>query len=255
MRRFFPLLLLPLLAGCDFKNSPLARDAARAVLTAKAYDRTTTALRRGDDQTMRASLDELARLDEKGDTTGAALRLSTAESLVAAAFNGEMAAGKSSPAAQREAARVAAENYRRALSFTPDFPSQSPRLLNALGYFLADRGLAQGDFQKAETFTRRALALMKNPKPDATRANVRDSLAWSLFKLGRFAEAEKEQVAAVAEARKSDGMSAELLLHLGEILIATKKNEQAKAALEESLKLEKNEVNAHERARELLAKI
>ena len=85
--------------------------------------------------------------------------------------------------------------------------------MNALGYFLADRGTAPSDFALAETLTRRALSRLDelaqsqlNLKPANVaflRAIIHDSLAWSLFKQKKWDDAAREQRQAVDEARKA----------------------------------------------------
>ncbi len=106
----------------------------------------------------------------------------------------------------------AAQNYRLALQLDPNFSSNDPQLLNALGYFLAEKGASSTDFQKAELLTRRALAgwdkaaksaLLKPAEVDLNRAITRDSLAWALFRQQKFAEATREQRIAVADAQKA----------------------------------------------------
>ncbi|HEX8551290.1 MAG TPA: hypothetical protein VF681_07005 [Abditibacteriaceae bacterium] len=248
---------MPFLSGCAAKESPLVRDVARAILTARADEQTRSALRSGDDAKLRAAIDEAARLDTqnnagKNTLSGAALRLRTAEDLVVAGVRAEIGIKDSPMAAIRVAQSDAAANHRRALAISPDFPSKDSQLLNALGYFLADRGTSREDFLKAEKFTRRAVALLTSKTPDAGRANTRDSLAWALFKLGRLEEAEKEQREAIREARETKNMGAELALHFGEILAKAGKKDEARAALKEAIALPEGEHDAHERARKLL---
>ncbi len=156
---------------------------------------------------------------------------------------------------QKEAA-----SYRHALELSRqaggEFNSSNPVLLNALGYFLADKGTSSEDFKRAETLTKRALQLQDQEVQDArqkggeedgayllarfARANTRDSLAWALFKQAKtdvrgnsqlLEAARQEQQAALDETRHSlselkalnfasPTLSAELPYHLAMILRA-----------------------------------
>lgn len=161
--------------------------------------------------------------------------------------------------ARLQASEVA--SYRRALELSPDgeFSSRDPDLLNALGYFLADKGSSRDDFERAERLARQALKEQDKALSEAreqgedsteflsarySRSNTRDSLAWALFKQAQanagdprrasqlLEQAQREQQAAVDEARQSlsalkdsalaspPSMSAELLYHLAMILRA-----------------------------------
>ncbi len=91
--------------------------------------------------------------------------------------------------------------------------------LNARGYLLADKGKKQEQFVEAEALTRRSLEILNehinfyraysSTRPALTallaemqfhRANVRDSVAWALFRQKRYKDALTEQERAVAEA-------------------------------------------------------
>ena len=128
-----------------------------------------------------------------------------------------------------------AELYREALRLDPQFRCDDPMKLNALGYFLAERGKTKADFQIAEKLTRRAVKLWgevlgqmgkDNPRRviyEYYRAQLaRDSLAWSLFQQGRYEEAEREQTEAITTTRRVSAklgvpVQADLYFHLGEI--------------------------------------
>lgn len=174
----------------------------------------------------------------------------------------------------REKARLEKEEaaaYKRALEMSPqgEFSSRDPELLNALGYFLADKGRTRQDFERAERLSRQALIehekAVKETRQQGeqsaeflsarySRANTRDSLAWALYKqaqvegtdvaraLKLLEEARREQQAALDEARQSlsalgssaPALSAELPFHLAMILRAQNalepKSERAEAA-------------------------
>jgi len=128
-----------------------------------------------------------------------------------------------------------AELYRKALRLDPQFHCDDPMKLNALGYFLAERGKTKEEFQTAEKLTRRAVKLWgevlgqmgkDNPRRviyEYYRAQLaRDSLAWSLFQQGRYDEAEREQTEAITTTRRVSAklgvpVQADLYYHLGEI--------------------------------------
>lgn len=114
-------------------------------------------------------------------------------------------------------------------------------LLNDLGYELAEKGIDHEQFVAAEEMTRRALEIYNaviqavgersGSEQESerlltslrrSRASIRDSVAWSLYRQGRFEEALQEQKLAVLEAIASAGgvkerVSPELLQHLREI--------------------------------------
>lgn len=256
----FPcLLVIPLaVAGCGQAESTLAqlrenevvRNAARAVLLGNTYDRAAIARRNGDSQALMAAAIELEKLDP----------LAAAEHLVENAVQLDSRAMLArDPAAKKELEAEAAQKYREALRINPDFPSQNAQLLNALGYFLADRGTSKSDFVAAEKLTRAALKrwdelveemselpLFSAPGEAArfSRAHgPQDSLAWALFKQGRFAEARKEQAAAIkaveAAAPQIQGrISADLYYHLAEIERGLKNYAAAQKNYQAALKLE-----------------
>jgi tetratricopeptide (TPR) repeat protein len=93
------------------------------------------------------------------------------------------------------------------------------QLLNSLGYTLAEKGQHRQQFAAAEALTRKAVKIYDDSlglfqegaatRPDTaavlnqakfSRANIRDSLAWALFRQGRYEKALVEQTKAVAEA-------------------------------------------------------
>jgi tetratricopeptide (TPR) repeat protein len=168
-----------------------------------------------------------------------------------------------------------AAQYRSAQRLTPKFDSEDPTLLNALGYFLAERGQTPDDFREAERLTRRALQLhdklLTPPSVDVdappidtptarraledwarrggqaanefSRANTRDSLAWALFRQKRFEEAAREQERAVRDAQNShreagQPMPPELHFHLGEIYRALKREADARRQYEQAVRLD-----------------
>lgn len=203
-----PVLLL--LGGCEaVRQNQTAQNAARAILTARAYDDVGRAARGLDVDDMRRSIERYTEIAPGGGDV-----------------------------------------------------TQYARMLNEEGYPLANEGSTLDDFQRAETLTRLAVklydgAIRKNPGKElrSERATTRDSLAWALFRLGRLDEAEREQREAIREARETHALSAELPLHLGDILVKTGKKEQARAAYREALTLRQVEPDAHQRARAALMQL
>lgn len=86
--------------------------------------------------------------------------------------------------------------------------------LNHLGYTWADRNVR---LDEALAYLQRALA----QRPDDP--GIKDSVAWALYRLGRFEEAEALQAQAVAE----EPESAVLLDHYGDILMALRRRDEA----------------------------
>lgn len=259
------LPLCAMLGGCaSVRENSRAQDAARAVLSAQAYDRAVDAARRNDDAALRTAIDDVSKYNS-GGLPNKMLRLGAAELAVIAGIGANLSEKQWTQASvqeRRAAEQKSAQHYRRALEISPDFPSLNPQLLNSLGYFLAEQGTSQKDFALAEKFTRRAVelydaALKKSDSKQlrAERATTRDSLAWALYKLGKLDEAETQQREAIKESRATDAMSAELPLHLADILAKAGKTEAAKAAYKEALTLKQGEPDAHARARAALQKI
>jgi len=238
----FPALLsMPLfLGGCTsdgstlaaLRENPILRNAARAVLMGKAFDRAAIARRNG---------------------------LAVAEQMVTAAAQLDRRAQLSKDQTQKKTLEAQAnQKYREALRILPDFPSRNADLLNALGYFLADRGDSKNDFQTAERLTRASLTLWDASVKEVEgtpmsgeilaarkfmRANTRDSLAWALFRQGKFQNAKAEQLNALKEAEVSAGqinekVPADLYFHLGGIERALKNFGAARKQYEAALKVE-----------------
>jgi len=252
------LLSIPLfLGGCaqgegtlaSLRENPILQNAARAVLMGKIYDRAAIANRNGDNQALVAAADELAKIDP----------VASAEQLVLAGAQLDGRSQLSKDARQKKIFEAQANlKYREALRVSPNFPSDNPELLNALGYFLADRGQNKSDFQTAEKLTRAALksqnesiAQMENapitspllPNLKFSRSNTRDSLAWALFRLGQFAKAKTEQTQVLQEAeaiapRVGQKISADLYFHMGEIERASKNLAAAEKNYQAALKAE-----------------
>ncbi len=103
----------------------------------------------------------------------------------------------------------------------------APDMCNSAGYLCADFSL---ELPKAEKLIRMAV------KTDPYNSAYRDSLAWVLFKQGRFAEAEKEIQLALDFSFASSSVSV-LMLHAAEIKTALKKYDEAKILLSTAMRL------------------
>jgi tetratricopeptide (TPR) repeat protein len=108
--------------------------------------------------------------------------------------------------------------YRKGLEASPD----DPRLLNALGYLLVDRNIK---LQEARGLLERAL----EAQPRA--GHIIDSMAWLLYREGRFEEA----LDWIREAVFFSGEDSEILEHKGMILEALKRPTEAVQAYRRAL--------------------
>lgn len=105
---------------------------------------------------------------------------------------------------QRKEMKRCYKAYDKALRFFAD----NSMVLNNYAYFLA---LDNRNLERALTMITRALALAKN------NSTYLDTMAWVLYRLGRYAEAKKYMQQALSLDRDK---SAELALHYGDILHA-----------------------------------
>lgn len=264
LRVLFPALFFTalLLGGCGHGESTLAplrenetlRDAARAVIIGKTFDRAAVARRNRDTSALQAAAAALEKLDS---TIAERPLLLAAEQLVVTAVELDSRAMRTNDAAlKKQLEAQASEKYREALQLSPEFPSRNAQLLNALGYFLADRGSSTEDFQIAERLTRESLRLLSEAVKDTegmplsgtvlaarrfSRASgPQDSMAWALFKQGRFEEARREQLAVIKEAEETAPqigrqVSADLYFHLAEMERALGNLEAAKVQYQKAL--------------------
>jgi tetratricopeptide (TPR) repeat protein len=219
----------------------VVREAAQAYLEAKAKSRYRDALRRGDEQTMRAAV-------EDGDWAKEATNppVEAADRLVREG-NSLFTTGRQSIGAERHNRFLQADSkYRLALKLYPRMATASENhdLLNSVGYYLADQGRSQEDFQTAERLLRRSLQLWNEDlaQPgtgDMNRSDLRrrralepvDSLAWALYRLGRFTEAKKLSEEAFNTLRSIVGennVDAAISYHLAEIHRALGETEAAR---------------------------
>lgn len=249
-----------LLSGCARRPAAtpalMLRQVARAYLIGTTYDQALIAAREEDARALRGTMNRLEELNATDVSED--LQLDQAEEQVR---EGEAwdarAETMSNPARRWQIQGYATQNYRAALRWSPEFPSQDPELLNSLGYFLADRGTSPHDVELATQLTRRALALLDQTiaanqklgipqRPwlnqlEQQQAITRDSLAWALYKSKHFSEAQTAQSQALQQA-KTSGLNAEgladLWFHLAEILDAQHRNDEAVSALKEAQHLQ-----------------
>jgi tetratricopeptide (TPR) repeat protein len=107
-----------------------------------------------------------------------------------------------------------ADQAERVLGRAVELNPKNAMALNYLGYMLADSGRRLDD---SIAYVNRALAL----EPD--NPAYLDSLGWALFKLARYAPAEEKLRAAL----RYDGTDPAIREHLGDLLIATGRVEEA----------------------------
>ncbi|MBV9864999.1 MAG: tetratricopeptide repeat protein [Abitibacteriaceae bacterium] len=244
--------------------SPVLRNAARAVLVGRAYDRVVKAGQDDDSAALDSAYAELQHLGAV-DRQATSLAHMAAEQAVTQASHLDMDAEKLEGAARDLQRTYAATLYRRALHLEPDYNSTDPNNLNALGYFLAERGTTAADFKESERLVRRSLQLWDQQIAEADKAGLspldnllgqanllkleraitRDSLAWALYRQGQYEQARREQEDAVNEAKTESAkgiakMDPELYYHLGEIYRALNRTEDAKQQYQAALKLDAN---------------
>lgn len=108
---------------------------------------------------------------------------------------------------------AALETAQRLLREAPD----SARALNLVGYMWAERGVR---LEEAQRLLRRAMSL--EPRSGA----IIDSLAWGCFRLGQLADAERF----ARRALRLSPHDPEIEEHLGDILLAGKRPDEARAS-------------------------
>jgi predicted Zn-dependent protease len=117
-------------------------------------------------------------------------------------------------------AKGAEEALRRVLTREPN----NATALNNLGYFLVERGVRLDE----------ALALIERAvRLDPSNGSFLDSFGWALFKLGRFAESERQ----LAEAARRNPASATIQEHLGDVYQRLGKTNDARSAWQRALAL------------------
>ena len=248
MKRF--LFALPVaavvavaLAGCSAQNAPApARGLAAAFVAGRAFDRSQTALKSGDDAALQNAGRKYARA--AGHLENQGVLLAGVQPATVAAMRLELQA-KYAPLRQRAALmQRALEKYRAVSAFLPANPKPGQvdaETLNMVGYPLADRGTTRADWERAAQLTQLSLdewqKQIEAAAPDsrerlqlqaARTVGALDSNAWALFKLGRIDEALRKQERVMAFAQKyPNQINAEIPFHMAEIYRAAGRDDDA----------------------------
>ena len=252
-RLLFALPLGLFFAGCGAQTPAGAtRSLASAFVAGRAFDRTQSALKSGDDKALQNAGRNYARaagqLENQGVLLAGILPISQA------AMQLELQA-KYAPLAQRDALmQRALEKYRAVSAFLPANPRAGQvdaQTLNMVGYPLADRGTTRADWQRAAQLTQLSLDAFDRQIKAATPGSrerlqleadrtflALDSNAWALFKLGRIREALKKQEKVMALAAKyPDNLNAEIPFHMAEIYRAAGRDDDARQQYSHALDL------------------
>lgn len=237
------------LSGCSASTArqiPVVRGVAASFMAARAFDRAKSAIRRDDSAGLERAGRELRRAADAVSNP----RLTSAL-VVDLWLEASSLATQSDQISGTEKIRLAESSnarYRAALAFAPLSKPEvtlDPVTLNALGYFLADKGSTKADFERAAVLTRAAyrtwdISGRATGATELARATgPQDSYAWALFKLGRLTEArtQAERVWDLARGMGADSteMTADIPFHLGEIYRALGLEIKAREAYEAAL--------------------
>ena len=245
------------LAGCGAQPSTdnPARGIAASIVAGRAFDRSQSALKRGDTDALQRAGRQFARASSSIEDKGLLLRGVMPLNLAGQRL--ELQA-KVAPRSQREALLARAlEKYRAASAFLPADPKPGEvdaDTLNAVGYPLADRGTTSADWERARQLTRLSLAewdkqIAGLPPNSSQRLRAQaartlgalDSYAWSLFKLGRIDEALQKQERVLEFIVKNPDavgrLSADIPYHMAEIYRAAGREEDAQNQYQLALSL------------------
>ena len=241
------LLSALFLGGCaqNSGDSDPIRGVAASIVAARAFDRAQIAIKRGDDAGLERAGEELRRAASGGSNPQLTVAFTAALTGEAGRLLGEAARSRGGEKAELMA--QSDTKYRAALAFAPQKSTESldALTLNALGYFLADRGQTAADFERAIVLTRAAYQKwpMQNANLAASRVDralqPQDSYAWALFKGRKLAEARKQQEEVLRVARKlaPNAIAAEIPFHMAEIYRALGDNEKARQEYEVAAQL------------------
>ena len=258
MKRF--IFALPLavatavaLAGCSAQTpADEARSLAASFVAGRAFDRSQSAIKSGDDAALKNAGRSYARAARAIEDRG--VLLVGARSVSDAAVQLE-AQAKYAPLSQQSAMFARAlEKYRAASAFLPANPKVGEvdaDTLNRVGYPLADRGTTRADWERAAQLTQLSLdesARQIKASTPGSRERLQleagrtlgalDSNAWALFKLGRIGEALAKQEKVMAFVAKNPGtLSAEIPYHMAEIYRAAGRDDDAREQYGQALQL------------------
>ena len=242
-----------ILAGCGAQNAPEpARGLGAAFVAGRAFDRSQSALKSGDDAALQNAGRKYARAAARLENKG--VLLAGVQPVTIAAMRLEQQA-KYAPLSQRGALmQRALEKYRAVSAFLPADPRPGQvdaEILNMVGYPLADRGTTRADWERAEQLTQLSLdewdRQIKATAPNsqerlqlqaARTIGALDSHAWALFKLGKISEALPRQERVIAFANKYPSQSnAEIPFHMAEIYRAAGRDDDAREQYGRALEL------------------
>ncbi len=242
--------LLPLLAfslsGCTPQGEGAVRGIAASFVAARAFDRAKTAIQRDDAAGLERAGNQMRRAASAGSNPRLAGALASELTLQANLLLAQ--ASQVSGAQKYRLSEDSNAKYRAALAFAPQNQAQKSldaHTLNALGYFLADKGSTRADFERAAVLTRAAyqnwdLSGQFTDSNQLGRAvNAQDSYAWALFRLGRYEEAltQQKKVWDIARGMGMADLTADIPFHLGEIYRALGQEKHARLAYETALRL------------------
>ena len=239
------------LSGCTPEQTPpAARGVAASFVAGRAFDRAQSAIKRNNTSALERAGSDLRRAASAGSNPRLVGALATN-----LAFQAGFASDQARQLRGDQRNRLEEDSnakYRAALAFTPENqPEKSldPPTLNALGYFLADKGSTRADFERAAVLTRAAYLKwdVSGKSFDFNELNratgPQDSYAWALFKLGRYEQArrEAEKVWELSRGMGQVNQTADIPFHLAEIYRALGQNSKARETYEAALSLSPGE--------------
>lgn len=242
--------LLPILAlslgGCTSQSDEMVRGVAASLVAARSFDRAKSAIVRDDAAALERAGNQMRRAALAGSNPRLAGVLASELTLQANLLLAQ--ASQVSGAEKNRLSEKSNLKYRAALAFAPQnqaHKSLDARTLNALGYFLADKGSTHADFERAAALTRAAYQNwdMSGKFTDSNElgraVNAQDSYAWALFKLGKYEEAlaQQKKVWDIVSGMGMADVTADIPFHLGEIYRALGQNKRARVAYEIALRL------------------
>ena len=242
-----------LLGGCAPSDSGpsfgnVGRNFADDWTGARSFDKASVDLTHGNLKAVEEAGRALDARIQGGSRTSLNVALAWMTARLPEASISDTIAQNSPPGPGRDEARGEANrSYRAALAFLPSDAKKwrglDAQTLNALGYFLADRGRNRADFERAEKLT--ALSLELSPERDSAERYTRalgpgDSHAWALFRLGRTAQAWQAQMevmkTAGEESKKYGAIPPDVMYHWGAICRVAGREDAAREAFEFALR-------------------
>ncbi len=247
------LALAPFVTGCAPNESGpsfgnLGRNFADDWTGARSFDSASANLARGNIKAVEAAGRALDTRIKSGSRASFNVAVAWISARLPEAAQNDFVAQNVSAGLERDLARLESNRqYRGALAFLPSDQSKwrslDPQTLNALGYFLADRGRNRADFERAEKLT--ALAMELSPSNSSIERYSRavgpgDSHAWALFRLGRIKEAFKAQAEVIStmgtsQVAEESRIPADIAYHWGAICRVAGREDAARDAFQYAL--------------------